>query len=61
MKIFEIYNNKNHRVFYTYQQSCIPDKKTLNNMIVNGHKIKIDNKTVTKKTINEMFKQKGLI
>lgn len=56
MKIFEIYNNKNHRVFYTYQQSCIPDKKTLNNMIVNGHKIKIDNKTVTKKAINEMFK-----
>lgn len=54
-EIFEVFNNKNKRVFYTNQISCIPNKTQLNSMIKNNYKIRIDNKTLTRKMIDELL------
>lgn len=56
MKLFEIFNSKSKRVFYTHQKTCIPNKSQLYEMIKLGYKIKIDNKIATKKIIDEIFK-----
>ena len=53
---FEIYNNKNERVFITSSIECLPQKEYLDSMIKNGYKFKLDDKTLTKKQIIELYK-----
>lgn len=54
-ELFEIYNDKNRRVFCTNGQSCLPQKEHLDSMLKNGYKVKLDNKALTKKAINELY------
>lgn len=54
-KLFEVYNDKNERVFYTEQVECLPSKHNINIMLKQRWKIKIDNKVATKKMINELY------
>lgn len=60
-ELFEIFNEKGSRVFVTKEIVCLPEKEHLNSMLLNKYKIKIDGKTATKKTINEIYSrtQKG--
>ena len=53
--LFEIYNDKNKRIFITKEIACLPEKEHLDSMLTNKYKIKIDGKTATKKTINEIY------
>ena len=55
-EIFEIFNDKGRRVFYTYDKTCIPSKEQLEAMFKGGYKIKLNGVTVTKKKINELLK-----
>lgn len=52
---FEIYNDKNRRVFLTNSINCLPEKEHLDSMLKNGYKVKLDNKVLTKKAINELY------
>ena len=54
-ELFEIYNDKNRRVFCTNTQSCLPPKEHLDSMLKNGYKVKLDGKILTKKAINELY------
>ena len=42
---FEIFNSKNERVFITSSYECLPQKEYIDNMIKNGLKFKLDEKT----------------
>lgn len=53
--LFEIYNEHNSRIFVTKYMECLPKKEYLNSMLSNRHKVKIDGKVATKKTINEIY------
>lgn len=55
-EIFEIFNDKGRRVFYTYDKICIPSKEQLEAIFKSGYKIKLNGVTVTKKKINELLK-----
>ena len=55
-EIFEIFNDKGRRVFYTYDKTCIPSKEQLDAMLKSGYKIKSNGVTITKKKINELLK-----
>lgn len=55
-ELFEIFNDKGRRVFYTYDKTCIPEKEHIDSMMKNGYKIKLNNVIMTKKKINELLK-----
>lgn len=57
LELFEIYNDKNRRVFWTNSINCLPQKEHLDSMIKNGCKIKVNNKQLGKKAINELYKE----
>ena len=44
----EVFNDKGHRVFYTYQEQCIPTKSQTSSMLKQGYKFKIDGKNISK-------------
>ena len=54
-KLFEVYNENSERVFYTEEKECLPSKHQIDLMLKQRWKIKIDNKTATKKIINEIY------
>ena len=54
-ELFEVYNDKNRRVFFTNSINCLPAKEHLDSMLKNGCKVKLDNKGPTKKAINELY------
>lgn len=53
--LFEIFNDKGHRVFFTNSENCLPEKNNLEAMLKNGYKFKCDDKTLTRKAINELY------
>lgn len=55
---FEVINDKNKTVYYTYKIEDIPTKDFLTSMINSGYKFKIDGKVASKKRIEEL-KRKG--
>ena len=55
--LFEVYNDKAKRVYFTHDISCIPEKEHIDSMLKNGYKIKVEGKTLTKKAINELYKK----
>ena len=54
-KLFEIFNEHDKRIFVTEEVPCLPEKEHLNSMLSNRHKVKIDGKVATKKSINELY------
>lgn len=54
-ELFEIFNEYNKRIIFTKEVSCLPEKEHLNSMLSNRHKVKIDGKVATKKSINELY------
>lgn len=54
-ELFEIFNEYNKRIFVTKEAACLPEREHLNSMLNNRHKVKIDRKTATKKTISEIY------
>lgn len=55
---FEIINDKNKTVYYTYNTECVPCKEHLASMTNAGYKFKIDGKIVSKKKIEELINRK---
>ena len=45
---FEIFNEKGARIFYTYQEQCIPSKSEIKSMLASNHRIKLDGKNLSK-------------
>ena len=57
INIFEVFNDKGKRLFFTYDKSCIPPKEQLEAIIKDGYKIKVNETTITKKKLNELLKE----
>lgn len=55
-EIFEVYNYNNDRVFYTFEKQCVPSKKAIETLINDGYKIKVNDKILYKKNIDEFLK-----
>lgn len=53
--IFEIFDEKGKRVFFTYDINCVPNKTQLNSMIKGGYKLKLNEKFITKKKLEEII------
>lgn len=53
-EIFEVYNTVGDRVFFTYENKCIPSREELKILMADGYKIKIDGKALLKKNINNV-------
>ena len=53
--LFEIFNDKDTRVFITHYESCIPEKSDIDSMLKSGHKFRLDSKLLTKKALNELI------
>ena len=51
---FEIINQEDKTVMQTGYVECIPDKETIDFMIMGRYKFKIDGKIVSKKKIDEI-------
>lgn len=56
INLFEVFNDKGKRVFFTYDEVCIPPKEQLDAILKDGYKIKVNGTTVTKKKLNELLK-----
>lgn len=54
-EIFEVFNINNERVFYTNDKKCVPSKKEMETLIGDGHKVKLNNKTLYKKNIADFL------
>ena len=54
---FEVINDKNKTVYYTYREKDIPQKEYLDSMVSAGYKFKIDGKVASKKKIEELMKR----
>ena len=54
-ELFEVYNSDNERVFFTYEKKCVPSKKEMETLIGDGHKVKVNNKTLYKKNIADFL------
>lgn len=52
---FEVVNDKGKVVFNTTEISCLPTKTEINSMIKAGYKFKLDNKSITKKKLEEII------
>lgn len=57
INIFEVFNDKGKRLFFTYDKSCMPPKEQLEAIIRDGYKIKVNGTTVAKKKLNELLKE----
>lgn len=56
-ELFEVFNEKGNRVFFTIYDSCIPSKDEIDIMTKNGYKFKANGKFLTKKAINKLLKK----
>jgi hypothetical protein len=52
---FEIFNDKGTRVFYTFQEICIPPKHEIDIMSKNGWKFKLNGKLISKTKLIEII------
>lgn len=59
MKSFEVFSRDNQRVFYTSDKECVPPKNTIEALIRDEYKIKIDGKSLYKKDIGAFAKSLG--
>lgn len=55
-ELFEIYNEKGNRLFYTNSEECLPPKEQISSMLNAGYKFKLNGKSITKKALNELIK-----
>ena len=55
---FEIFNDKNVRVFVTNSKGCLPEEEHVKAMLKNGYKFKLDGKLLSKKAIIEIYKER---
>ena len=51
---FEVVNDKNKTMYYTYEIEGIPTKEYLDSMSNAGYKFKIDGKIASKKKVEEL-------
>lgn len=51
---FEVINDKNKTMYYTYNIKCIPNKEFLTSISNAGYKFKINGKTASKKKVEEL-------
>ena len=56
-EIFEVYNQDNERVFFTFDKQSVPSKKEIETLMNDGHKIKVNGKILYKKNIDEFLKK----
>lgn len=54
--LFEIYNDKGNRVFYTDNKNCLPSIEYINAMLNDGYKFRVDEKLISKRAIGELIK-----
>ena len=54
-EIFEVYNQDNERVFFTFNKQSVPSKKEIEILMNDGHKIKVNGKILYKKNIDEFL------
>ena len=57
---FELINEKNKVVMNTSSFECVPCKEQIEDMLNFGYKIKVDNKVLSKKKIEEFLNIKGV-
>ena len=55
-EIFEVFNAENKRLFFTTDPKCVPPKKEIEILINGGHKVKVNDKILYKKNIDEFLK-----
>ena len=55
---FEVINDKNKTMYYTYNIKCIPNKEFLTSISNAGYKFKIDGKIASKKKVEELKAEK---
>ena len=55
--LFEVYNEKGIRLFYTSSKECLPPKEQINLMSQVGYKFKLDGKAMTSKKLIEQLKE----
>lgn len=53
--VYEVYDQKNKRVLYSYSNKCIDSKSRIEELLKTGHKVKINGKPVVKTKITEML------
>jgi hypothetical protein len=58
--LFEIYNEKGRRLFYTSSEECLPSKEQTNSMLNAGYKFKLDGKILSKRAVSELTKGEKL-
>lgn len=54
-EIFEVFNTNNERLFFTTDRKSIPPKKEIETLIGDGHKVKVNSKTLYKKNISDFL------
>lgn len=54
---FEVVNDKNITVMSTTSSTCIPNESQINSMLNAGYKIRVNNKIIAKKKLNEFIKE----
>ena len=54
-EIFEVFNTNNDRLFFTTDRKSLPSKKEIETLISDGHKVKVNGKTLYKKNISEFL------
>ena len=57
LEIFEVFNDKGKRRYFTYYKESIPPKEQLEAMLRAGYKIKINGTIATKKKLNEFLNE----
>ena len=48
-EIFEVFNTDNKRLFFTTDKKSVPPKKKIETLLSDGHKVKVNSKTLYKK------------
>ncbi len=56
-ELFEVYNQNNTRIFYTFDKESVPSKKEIEILIQDGNKVKVNNKILYKKNISDFLKE----
>lgn len=54
-EIFEVFNDKGERLFFTTDKKSVPPKKKIETLLSDGHKVKVNGKTLYKKNISEFL------
>ena len=57
---FEVIDSNGKTVFNTTENICLPKEKQIKLMLNLGYKFKVDNRFLSKKTLNEFIKRERL-